>query len=163
MTVEIPKPLARGGPWNTFEGYRGVMVADALGKVYHRWLRQLVQPFLTRYCGEGTCGGLPKMGCDFASHYVQEFQLKAVRAGMSYAMLFVDISGAFDSVVRNNVFGSGPGTAMSEAGVPQMLVDLIASVHATTWTSVQGCKDIARTFQGSRPGMDLIRHRTSDF
>eukprot|EP00929_Paragymnodinium_shiwhaense_P096914 TRINITY_DN58652_c0_g1_i2.p2 TRINITY_DN58652_c0_g1~~TRINITY_DN58652_c0_g1_i2.p2 ORF type:complete len:106 (+),score=6.02 TRINITY_DN58652_c0_g1_i2:31-348(+) len=49
MTVEIPKPLARGGPWNTFEGYRGVMVADALGKVYHRWLRQLVQPFLTRY------------------------------------------------------------------------------------------------------------------
>ena len=42
MCVEIPKPFKLEVSTDTFEAYRGIMVSDLAGKVYHAWLRSLI-------------------------------------------------------------------------------------------------------------------------
>eukprot|EP00969_Alexandrium_andersonii_P246934 10913144-Alexandrium_andersonii.AAC.1 len=52
------------------------------------------------------CGGLQGRATDVAAFHLRQFFKVARRSGRVAGALFVDVSGAFDAVIRQVVFGS---------------------------------------------------------
>jgi hypothetical protein len=101
--------------------------------------------------------------------------------GYFFAVLFIDLSSAFDGVIRELLVGSpltvdqvsarflsfgidpvhvGPlaeravllQPILQEAGVPPECISLVRSLLSTTWNAVDGCSTVCRTVTGARPG-----------
>ena len=87
------------------KSYRDILVSDISGKLYHKALRSRASPILDAMARDTRCGGTSSRGTDFGAHIVRQFlDLGRVRK-KSVAILFVDVVGAFASVVRGIVIG----------------------------------------------------------
>lgn len=159
------------------------MLADVMGKLYHKYLRHLLTPYINSYILSSMCGGFEHRGVDFASLYINGFQDYARKHGLSWAVLFLDVSAAFESLQRFFVYGARISdaeavgifkacgmmpemfeefrqvlldpTAFEQAGVPRVLQKLVEASHLVTWYSFSGLDTFVATRQGAKPGDPL--------
>ena len=115
-----------------------------------------------------------------AAHAARGFWTYIAAARLSGAQLFLDVIGAFGSLVREIVFGDmgndvevarilqshgfGPelmhtiaaearaAFLLPAAGVPEYLTALLKEVHMDLWHTTQGLQDPTATCVGSKPG-----------
>ena len=84
--------------------YRGILLSESFGKVYHAWLRRRLLPTLQNSKALGQLGGLP------SQQTVSGIQLLRLhgRIGrakrLSTAVIFVDLRSAFHHLLREYVF-----------------------------------------------------------
>ena len=64
-------------------------------------------------------------------------------------MVFVDVVGAFDAVLRSEVFD--PGADLERLGVPKALADQARASHRETWLCTEGLDNTVHTKRGVRP------------
>eukprot|EP00438_Fugacium_kawagutii_P002798 Skav225642 [mRNA] locus=scaffold1716:304236:310004:- [translate_table: standard] len=172
--------------------FRGIMLLSTLAKRLHALLRaRLLKHFECRR-PEFQIGGWPHQEVMFGSQMLQVLGRIAHRKGLSYAVLFVDLANAFHRLVRECVLGvsqpdalhrvllnlqeAGFPTEQLEArlhrpgvleqhGVPEYLLQLLRSVHSSTWFRLAGAANPSQTCnvtcRGTRPGSplaDMIFH-----
>ena len=171
------------GPVLQCKSYRDVLVSDIVGKAYHKTLRNRLMPVLNRVGLDTQCGGLGSRGSDFGAHIVRQFLDYCRVSKTSGAVLFVDVVGAFASVVREIVLGgltdaghvaalcaklrlsqtlgqdiveiARSGGILGEAGASQHLLELIREAHRCTWFATEGVTDVVQTAAGTRAGDPL--------
>ena len=191
--VNLRQPLQwRGGI--LFEAWKGVgsiadpnshrslFVSSALGKAYHKLMRNRGQDALQTALHDLHLGSRRGAPINFASLYLIGFLRGGCRLGRSFAALFIDTRSAYYRVVRQvavgqletdeNVakllahFGLEPedmhqmlalvqaGGLMTEAGNPPSVRAACADFHRTTWfvSSYANGDRLATTQTGSRPG-----------
>jgi len=175
--------LKAGAAPTKAKNFRMVLLADNFSKIYHKYLRSLLMPFLDTYIMSYMCGGFQKRGTDFASLFMHGFFDHARMAELSWAVLYLDVTSAFESLQRFYVFNGRVSdckaaelfrkcnmppevwheftevlkapNAFFEAGVPLVLCKLIQAAHATTWYSFEGLSTVVLTEQGTKPGDPL--------
>ena len=165
------------------KSYRDVLVSDIAGKVYHKAVRSRVLPLLGRSALDTQCGGVESRGADFGGHIVRQFLDLGKAQGKSVAVVFVDVVGAFASVIREIVLGgltevgqiaalcsklgldqalgqeiielARRGGVIDSVGASPHLMELLRESHCNTWFSTEGLDDIVRTDAGTRAGDPL--------
>ena len=170
----------RKGSQTMCPNYRDIAIGDVVGKVNHRLLRQRLHKYLAKAAGYHQFAGV---GTDFPAHIVREIIALARRRQMSLLLLFLDIAGAFDSVLRQltmpgistdvgiarltRQLGFGPEvmhelaqhlqkpTALEHNVSDQHLLAQLADVHSHNWFTTQGVEDPATSERGSRAGDPL--------
>ena len=164
-------------------GYRFVVLEHVIGKVYHKYLRSLLNNHVPTYFLHSMCGGFGGKSIDTAALYVQSFVAIAVNRKLRWGIFFTDITAAYESLQRFFVFGDkisdqeaisifnrynfdksvfddfirvlSSDNAFDQAGVPIILHKLIAAAHECNWFSCEGVKEILITKQGTRAGSPL--------
>lgn len=129
----------------------------------------------------GQLGGFAQQEVLYGSHTLRILGRAAHARHFSMGVLFVDLSTAFHSLVREMVVGIHdshklhyvmealtwsqdaqqrlqmgkelPGL-LEQLGAPPYLVRLLQNVHDSTWTTING-HDYIRTHRGTRPGSPL--------
>lgn len=165
------------------KNHRFVLLADIAGKVYHSYLRSCLLGYPNSYILHTMCGGFLRRGADFASIYLFNFVECARRAKLFWALLFLDVSAAFESLQYVFVFEDhlsdqvvcsifskcnfshsvfhqfvkviNNDTAFIDAGVPRILSKLVQSAHALSWFSCEGLDTYVVARQGSKAGDPL--------
>ena len=80
--------------------WRGILLADVLGKKFRRIQRGWLMPFAAPAIGDLQFGGMPGRGTDMATHVIRLLQEFTTANQMSLAVLFFDCVSAFHSLVR---------------------------------------------------------------
>lgn len=139
---------------------RGVTVSDSISKKLHGWYRNALHPYFTEYAHYSLCGGRKGRGTNICSFYVQSFIQAWAVPRTSCAVLFVDLSTTFDSVLRpllfptvrsdsdlahflarfdmpadilHDLYEHSSSPRLEDAGVNKHLQLLISSAHASSW------------------------------
>ena len=170
------------GDPNSTSSFRGILVSDGAGKALHGWHRSQLLPHLVATARPNMCGGVPGMGTDLCAHLGRSAWQYAASRSLSCAVLFVDVVGAFDAVLRQ-VLWQGPSdldvarlfsrmgfppeamhelarTAaapgfLGQVGVPAQVVRDTRQSHVCSWFSTQGVDQVACSQAGSKPGDPL--------
>ena len=163
--------------------HHDILVSDNAGKRLHTWSRGRLMnnskstAMSTQHCGQ------PHMGTDLCSHFSRSFWGQLSARGISGASLFVDVSGAFASVLRQLLIGGnisdellafilksvnmGPevmeefrmhlasGSFLIASGVSDHLNAVVKDAHSDTWFTTQGLEAPAATALGARAGDPL--------
>jgi len=160
-----------------------VLLADVFSKVYHKHLRALLTPHIEAYMLSTMCGGFQRRGTDFASLYLSAFYGYAWVNGKNYAVLFLDVSAAFESLQRVFAFEgvvtdsqaqsifmqcNMPASvwpdfvdalrepeAFRASGVPSILSKIVGVAHGSTWYSIEGLSEFVLAEKGSKPADPL--------
>ena len=91
------------------DNYRGLLISDHASKVLTGALQEEITPKYQRFVGFDQHGGAPGLGTAEASHAVRTFMEVAKMLGLSCAILFLDLTKAFDKAVRELVMGHMQG------------------------------------------------------
>ena len=191
--VRMEEPAAyRGGAvvniWKskgcqyTCSNHRGVTVGDSVGKKLHTWYRKCLFPSALSFSSKVQCGGYKGRGTDICSFTVRSFLQAMVPIRWSAAVLFVDITAAFDSLLREQIFSCYNGevslrsilstikmpydvidkalsiaqnSIFSQAGVSTHLNQLVANAHYGSWFATDGLAGIIATLIGAKQGDPL--------
>jgi hypothetical protein len=129
----------------------------------------------------GQIGGFAQQEVLYGSHTLRVLGRTAYAHHFSIGVLFVDLSTAFHSLIREMVVGiADPGKLqyvlqalhwstdaqqrlqwgrelpclLDQLGAPPYLVRLLRNVHDSTWTTING-QDFIRTHRGTRPGSPI--------
>ena len=87
--------------------YRDITIKDLQGKDISAWWRSRLRPRLEEATGDTAFGGLHGRGADLMAHSSRlHWQLLQSR-GTSGSQLYVDLSTAFASVMRQLAFADG--------------------------------------------------------
>ncbi|CAK0861759.1 unnamed protein product [Prorocentrum cordatum] len=108
---ELPK---KGDNANV-ENYRGLLMGDHMGKVSSSILFDDYARAYEQYIPDVQCGAAAGKGTDFASHLLRNVQAYTKTWGKSLGLLFLDLTKAYDRVIRELVFGrfqTGPSDTM---------------------------------------------------
>ena len=141
-----------------------------------------MDPFYKRYLPQNQCGGAPGRGTDIASHVVRSVVDFASLLDMSLAIVYVDLIKAFDFIIREFALGwisrnevdntqrlvklglshqsaahfsaviGQDGGIMQQIGVHEHVVALLASLHDSSWFSVENTDSILVVDRGGRQG-----------
>ena len=162
------------------DSYRGISVADAMPKVLSGFLRgRLLQNLIPHSPGSQCCGLLGK-STDVAALAVRAFIGGCHARRLPGAVLFVDVKGAFDGVVRELLYGRGDTHAawlgriedlfasglvsedaprvleerpiLVEAGCGPHLVRLLAATYRNVWCVTDGAPSPASVPRGTVQG-----------
>ena len=95
-------------PTSPFQ-FRGIMLLGVLVRRVHALLRPLIMEHAAIQKPPGQLGGFAHQECCFGSLYIQSFLRRAYKAGLPSAIMFVDLSAAFHSVIHEIVLGSSLG------------------------------------------------------
>ena len=171
------------GPQTQAASYRGILLSESYGKVYHAWLRRRLLPTMLQRRALGQLGGLPSQQ---TASGIQMLRLHG-RLGrahkISTAVIFVDLRSAFHHLLREFVFNDDSPMSFDELGrvldpmdfdlttlaaelcsatqqiptdVPPALRRCLADVHRHTWFQLQHHDDVmTETRRGTRPGSPL--------
>eukprot|EP00435_Cladocopium_sp_Y103_P055424 s705_g18.t1 len=163
--------------------YRGILLSDTYGKVYHAWLRRRLLPTLLQRRVPGQLGGLPAQQ---ALSGIQLLRLHG-RIGrhrlLSTSVIFIDLRSAFHHLLREFVFTDSRPMNFDElrrvldsadfsleelaneltaavqrprADVPAGLRRSLADAHQHTWFTLNAEEDeVVFTRRGTRPGSPL--------
>ena len=167
------------------DSYRGVLISNHVGKVLTGLIQDHVTPSYVNFVGATQFGAVPKMGTALASHIVRSFIDYARLAGLSMFVLFVDLSKAFDKVIREIALGSAHGapesvelsleqlghnshvvktvvdlvsqhgTVFEQMGIDGKVRELITSLHSGSWFSVGASSNYVVARSGGRQGCKL--------
>ena len=170
---EVSVPVAwRGGRIATLfkkgdstikDNYRGLLISDHLSKAFTSIIDDNVNaPYINNISAE-QCGGFPNRGTDLATHVIRTSLDIAARDNLSIAVLFIDLTKAFDLVVREFALGwptysfdskrgllirlgipdehadeavrsiDSDGPLLAQAGVDYHSIDLLNSLHSNSW------------------------------
>lgn len=135
------------------------IVKDFFAKAYHAILRASLKAPLSQAASAAQCGGIDGRGADIASWRLCQTQLYLIHSGISYAILFVDVKAAFDTLCRDIVFqGSAElpyGSSMHNAGVDPVAARLAVESHTGTWFSLRGSGQTSSFTRGCQQGDPL--------
>jgi hypothetical protein len=164
------------GPQNQADSYRGILLSETYGKVYHAWLRRRLLPTMLHRRALGQLGGLP------SQQTVSHGRLGRANK-ISTAVIFVDLRSAFHHLLREFVFNDDSpmsfeelckvlhpmdfdlktladelrtATQQTPEDIPPALRRCLADAHRNTWFQLQQHGDMAtETRRGTRPGSPL--------
>eukprot|EP00435_Cladocopium_sp_Y103_P049926 s1783_g15.t1 len=174
-------PAYKGkGPWDQCSSFRSLLVSNHLGKVLHRTIRQQQMTLYERFMQAQQTGGRRRVPVQFPLHQVRAFTRHAKTSHMSFGILFLDLTEAFYTILREVPLGGCPSdevvahvmrrlnmpasslhdihallgeeSAVAQAGMTSMHQDCVRAVHTSThfWLGQQS--DVSRTCMGTRPG-----------
>ena len=171
-------------PLQLCKSSHAILVSNWAGKLFAKFLRSNIEPVYESSVHDGQSGGRKGRGADFAAHTTIQFFSRAKRRGLSAGYLFLDISAAFYSVVRQCTLGCDGssrscaeclralglcqevvgdllrfrrdhGSILQKAGVQADTVKLLREYHADTWVSQVGLADITHVVRGTIAGNPL--------
>ena len=171
------------GNIHQFEMYRDILLADVVGKIAKKYVRNTVLPHLNLYLLFSMCGGFMRRGVDFCSHYLRTISAICKNQMHSLGIFFVDIRGAFAVVMRALVFNVpvsdeyiaavfaklkfSPAvfdefvsvvrstSAMEDAKVPPNIIALIRSMSNLTFFHTRGVDTVCKYDSGTGAGTPL--------
>ena len=179
-------PIYKKGNTNQASNYRGILLLNAIGKRFHSWLRGRTMLHLQGKQPTGQIGGFPQQQVSYGSQAINRIARIAAQQSIPLAILFVDVSAAFHSLIRELVLGIGSETDLEvvydhltileaqgvdqwlrlpaiieQLGAPPALVHMLREVHVDTWFRMPHLASFSRTTKGSRPGSpmaDIVWH-----
>jgi len=180
----VSHELLKSGALPTLvKSFRMILLSDVFGKIYHKYLRSLLTNNIQTYILDSMCGGFLNRGTDFATLFLAGFYDLARMIEQSWAVLFLDVASAFESLQRFFVFRSQVSDAQAAtifkkcnmpleawlefqnalrdpcafqaSGVSNILDKVVACAHASTWYTFDGLDTFVLTEQGSKPGDPL--------
>ena len=107
------------GDYQVCDNSRGLLVSDHLGKVLPDLIKEDLTPFIAARLPRSQYGGVEGGGTDFPNHTLRLLVEYAKAEALSVFILFVDLSQAFDRVVREVVCG----WPQQQPGVPEASTD----------------------------------------
>ena len=164
------------------DNYRGLLISDHMSKAYTSIIDDFVNPMYIDHISREQCGGVPGRGTDLANHVVRTFLDNAASAGRSVAVLFIDLTKAFDYVIREHALGwpfyrydskerllNDLGVPRShvesviktidcdrpllqQAGVPAHVVNILNSLHSNSWFKIGDHPNLIVARKGGRQG-----------
>ena len=173
-------PAFKKGSPKLIQNYRSLFVSSMTGKALHSIYRgDLVKAFDAQRM-QLQVGGIPGQGTTQPVHALRLYQLQAIRAGRSSAIVFVDISNAFYRLLRQHIvqvkgetrpvqelfhrLGLPPESfeefrtlferppAIEEAQVSAHMQALFQEFFESTWFKLRDDNHLVQTRRGSRPG-----------
>ena len=84
---------------------RGLLISDHISKVFTELLLQNVLPAYNSYLPEEQCGCVSHRGTDFGNHLVRTFLDYCRIRKLSCMVLFIDLTKAFDLIIREILMG----------------------------------------------------------
>jgi len=171
------------GPQNRAESYRGILLSETFGKVYHAWLRRRLLPTMMSRRALGQLGGLPSQQTVSGIQLLRLHGRLGKAKKMSTAVIFVDLRSAFHHLLREFVFNDDApmnfdelrkvlepldfdlqmlaeelrhATQQQPDDIPPALRRCLADVHCNTWFQLHHHGSLAtETRRGTRPGSPL--------
>ena len=171
------------GAMDLCASFRGVLVSDFLSKTLSRIGRVSMSAILPRVARDTQVGGIQHKGTEFGFHITRSFTEWVRHARRYGGLLFIDFRAAFDSVIRQLVFGAGTDDIpllrlLQRLGIPHKLqevlqhadrarstldfqgmsppvVEMLKELHTDTWFSTDGLSDVVETQLGTKPGDPL--------
>ena len=180
LIPKVPQPVE-------VKHFRGILLLPTLAKSFHALLRKRLIKLLDHQRLPGQLGGFAGQEVLFGSQALRILGRTAMAKGLSFGVLFVDLSTAFHCLVREMVVGiaddrklqfvldalhwsDDPGSRLqlgralpcllAQLGAPAYLIRLLQNIHDSTWTTING-REYIRTHRGTRPGSpiaDVIFH-----
>ena len=121
--------------------YRGLLVGDHSSKVFTGVFCQPVQQRINSALPPEQCGGVARSGANRGHHVVSAFVERTVMAKLYAAILFLDLTKAFDKLVREMAFHL-PANATCKADIvvnlEQAGVDAVAASHLADYLLQHG-------------------------
>ena len=164
----------------TCENYRSILISAVPAKIYHRCIREQLQPAFSQHRTPFQGGVLPGQGIEFVSLTAKTFFRMCNSASRKAALVFFDLKAAFYQVLRQllveNVECDSellalfarlqlPSTAIQElkdhllracelakAGVTPHTRALISDMFRGSWFRLSGDSLLTVTHRGARPG-----------
>ena len=174
--------LLKKGSANDCDNHRGLLTADHLSKAAAAILDDSIEPGYMEYIPAEQCGATRGRGTDLATHMVRT----AIDVGrlmhLSVAIIFIDLTKAFDFVLREIVIGwahttsndrvddlcslgltpeqaqvimkeiNEDGSVLEQMHVHPLIRNLVASLHTGTWFTHSGSEDVLHVRRGGRQG-----------
>ena len=156
------------------------MVEDSLGKKFSAFVRGELMQYFRHQVRDTQRGGVTARGSDFCHHLVRSFFTAYAAKRLPAAALFVDVIGAFDSLIRSTLFEdirsdeqvafvlrqlnfkpsvfrelverARSFSILANANVPPHLELLVSQCHTHSWFSTQNLFNVVETSVGSRAG-----------
>ncbi|CAK0907861.1 unnamed protein product, partial [Prorocentrum cordatum] len=103
---------------------RGILVSDHLSKWYCMSIAEPVFRAAPNALGLAQCGSMPGRDAALLTTAIQTFIERALHQRRSWALLFLDLAKAFDSIIREYLYGVGRGKLsdlsadLQRAGIP---------------------------------------------
>ena len=117
------------------DGWRGIFINSHVGNILAGLLYDALESSFVKLVGSTQIGGAPGVGMAPATHVVRIFLDVARLKNMSVMVLFVDLSKAFDYLIRELVLGwpahIGPAERrryLAKVGVPEQQVDAMLNL-----------------------------------
>ena len=179
-------PIHKGGTVDEVAHFRGILLLNVGGKVFHAWLRKKILAQLQPEKPQGQIGGFPGQQVLFGVQSLTTMTQIFTSRGCSFMALFIDVQSAFHHLIREIVMGIDNqehfeaaldelsitqasdvakrvqiGSVLEELGAPPALIGLIQETHGSTWFQVPTRPEVVQTHRGSRPGSpiaDIVWH-----
>ena len=178
------QPAYKGrGPMDSCHSYRSLLISSHLGKVLHRTIRTKQSMLYEKFMQHEQTGGRTKVPVQLAMHQLRAFARQAKQKNLSAGIVYLDLTEAFYTVMREATLGGEPTDAViahvlrrlnmppnamhdiyhlleeppavQQAGFHEVDQQCWQAVHTGTyfWIAEQG--DVSRTRMGTRPGDSL--------
>jgi len=171
------------GPQTQADSYRGILLSDSFGKIYHAWMRRRLLPTMLHRRALGQLGGLPSQQTVSGIQLLRLHGRLGRARKISTAVIFVDLRSAFHHLLREFVFNDDSPMQFEELkrimdpmdfdlqalaqelqqatekvpdDVPPALRRCLADTHQSTWFQLDPHSAFAtETRRGTRPGSPL--------
>eukprot|EP00973_Karenia_brevis_P051453 7144988-Karenia_brevis.AAC.1 len=181
----LPNIFKNKGDPRVCDDHRGILLADHASKGLTTILKDALEPTVNAHMPDDQYGGVPKRGTDFATHLVLTATAIAKLRNWSVFVLFVDLTKAFDRVVRQLVMGWGDipldqrrqylmslgvnpdaadwiiryinenGALWESWGANITAREMARTLHEQAWFRVPGSEQCVKSFTGGRQGCKL--------
>ena len=94
----------KGSSTNT-DNYRGLLLSDHSAKIFTGLIQDRIYPMYHEYIPSEQLGAAKKRGADFVAHMTSSFINCCNLQAHCFFVLFIDLSKAFDLVIREILFG----------------------------------------------------------
>ena len=164
------------------DNYRGLLVSDHLSKPFVHLIDDHVEPYYDAHMPTTQCGATKLRGTDIANHFVRTILDLAALRGLSVAVLYVDLTKAFDTTVREQMMGmpqgfvgcpleymrgigvddeaarhivdalNQDGPVLQQLGVHEHVIGLVRSLHTKSWFKFGASPKLIVAKKGGRQG-----------
>ena len=174
----------KGGPTVT-DDYRTILLADHASKGLTGILQQEVNDAYVSNQPESQYGAIPRRGTDMAAHVLHSLVDYAEKAKLSIFVLYIDLTKAYDRVIRQLIYGWGTlprdqqrghllelsvspsaadwmlsylderGPLLQQWGVGPAAAEMMRALHDNAWVSVADLPTCVTSRTGGRQGCKL--------
>eukprot|EP00929_Paragymnodinium_shiwhaense_P072873 TRINITY_DN36997_c1_g4_i1.p1 TRINITY_DN36997_c1_g4~~TRINITY_DN36997_c1_g4_i1.p1 ORF type:complete len:2122 (-),score=334.54 TRINITY_DN36997_c1_g4_i1:545-6133(-) len=138
--IGIPKP---GKPATNPANLRGVALQCSAAKAYHKEARRGLAASVKEAVPETTYGGIAGRSSEAAIHMQVQFCEHARRTGRSAAVVFIDLSAAFDKIRRSDLPAALP---------PGRQANTVIAAHRCAWLSTPFADMVVEVPDGLKQG-----------
>ena len=107
------QPAYKGrGPMDSCHSYRSLLISSHLGKVLHRTIRTKQSMLYEKFMQHEQTGGRTKVPVQLAMHQLRAFARQAKQKNLSAGIVYLDLTEAFYTVMREATLGGEPTDAV---------------------------------------------------